>query len=63
MTDQNQNSLEWQRKNKAKRRAHLRKWYYIRRREINLSFSLPKSSDLDEVDIKYIEEMERWNPW
>lgn len=61
MTDQNENSLAWQKKHKAKRRAHLRKWYYLRRRVVNLSYSNPKGSVSDLADLILDAEIRRWS--
>lgn len=63
MTDENEISREWQKKHKQVRRAHLRAWYYKKRKQINMSFSLPKNKDMNEADIAYADFVERWNPF
>lgn len=60
MNDANENSLKWQKKHKAKRRAHLRKWYYIRRTVINLGLSNSKGPEQDLADLVLDAEIKRW---
>ncbi len=61
MTDKDYRSQAWQVEHKARRRAHLRKWYYRRRKAINISFSLPSGKEKDVADFAL--DTARWNPF
>lgn len=63
MTKGDRNSLEWQKKHKERRRAHLRLYYYRRRRQINLANSNPTAKESDLADVLYASLVERWNPF
>lgn len=45
----------WQKNNKARTNMYKLKWYYKNRKYINLIKSYPKTEELDEADLMYLE--------
>lgn len=61
MTEQDYAVVAWQKEHKGRNRAMKRKWYYRRRRVVNLSFSRPTGPEMDIADFAL--DTERWNPF